>query len=512
MGVFPVSCPSLRICSERDRMMLRSFLESKLDLGCTRFNLLQRRQQPTESTAETNALLAVEEKPQWEVILNNGSVQTFAPLKVETQRRDERRPQLIIRPYFGSFAGHKVTFDLKKTDTIKVKIEGCTQRLTLYHRNDAKLLGVRDRCLRFAHDASSHQLISLRNSWTSAQPSLRRKPLSLSFLCEQTILLHLDKLPVERLPVKYKNFQTSTVYQDITINVCPKKCSPTPTLLMRVKKNLSVSELEWMVCHRLSLPDPSFMKLYHNDYLSPLDSDLAIPTDYAHLDCILEASSLQLRDSPLLVAPSVERHLVVSVVGQGIKEFSVPDSCSYRDFDAILRSRFALQSDSFLYIPQIMRTHRDPRVLVPLEPDNLGIIGKHLPSSSARDADLHAHTLGELGVFSVGLLTVFEVSGPFVPVCVKSFVCMSDSSNLSSGDNFAFVAIRPYAVGVNPRWEIDIFFKYIECISGFPCQGLCVGKKRVEGLLSQLVTKQWTKRDKHGHMHLRTDIPRIIYC
>lgn len=493
-------------------MTLRSFLESKIDLGCAQLSWLHRRQQDTESLAETNPLLAVEEKTQWEVILSNGSVQTFAPLKIETLRRDERRPQLVIRPYFGSFAGHKVTFDLKKTDTIKVKIEGCTQRLTLYHRNDAKLLGVRDRCLRFAHDASSHQLISLRNSWTSSQPSLRRKPLSLSFLCEQTILLHLDKLPVERLPAKYKNFQTSTVYKDITINVCPKKCSPTPTLLMRVKKNLSVSELEWMICHRLSLPDPSFIKLYHNDYLTPLDADLVIPTDYAQLDCILEPSSLQLRDSLHPVAPSIERHLVVSVVGQGIQEFSVPDNCSYGDFDAILRSRFALQPDSFLYIPQIMRSHRDPRVLVPLEPDTLGIIGKHLPSSLVKNAAFHTHTLGELGVFSVGLLVVFEVSGPCVPVCVKSFVCVNDSANLTSGDNFAFVAIRPYAIGINPKWETDIFFKYIECISGFPCQGLCIGKKRVEGLMGQLVAKQWTKRDKHGRIHLRTDIPHIVYC
>lgn len=492
-------------------MALRSLLETKLDLGCAQFRLLHRRQQPAQSAAETDQLLAAEEKPQWEVILSNGSVQTFAPLKVETQRRDERRPQLVIRPYFGSFAGHKVTFDLKKTDTIKVKIEGCTQRLTLYHRNDAKLLGVRDRCLRFAHDASSHQLISHRNSWASAQPSLRRKPLSLSFLSEQTILLHLDKLPVERLPAKYKNFQSSTVYQDITINVCPKKCSPVPTLLMRVKRNLSVSELEWMVCHRLSLPDPTYMKLYHNDYLSPLDSDLVIPTDYAHLDCILEASSVQLRESPLLVAPSIERHLVVSVVGQGIQEFSVPDNCSYGEFDAVLRSRFTLQADSFLYIPQIMRSHRDPRVLVPLEPDNLDIVENRLPPFAARDAGLYAHTLDELGVFSFGLLTVFEVSGPCIPVYVKSFVCMSDSTSLSSGDNFAFVAIRPYAVGINPNWETDIFFKYIECISGFPCQGLCVGKKKVEGLLGQLIAKQWTKRDKHGHVQFRTDIPRIIY-
>ena len=481
-------------------MALRSFLES-IDLGCTRFSLLPRRQQPADSLAESDPLLSAEEKPQWEVILNNGSVQTFAPLKVETQRRDERRPQLIIRPYFGSFAGHKVTFDLKKTDTIKVTIEGCTQRLTLYHRNDAKLLGVRDRCLRFAHDASSHQLISHRNSLPSAQPSLRRRPLSLSFLSEQTILLHLDKLPVERLPAKYKNFQSNTVYQDITINVCPKKCSPAPTLSMRVKRNLSVSELEWMVCHRLSLPDPTFMKLYHKDYLSPLDSDMAIPADYAHLDCILEVASLQLRESPIPVAPSLERHLVVSVVGQGIQEFSVPDNCSYKEFDTILRSRFTLQTDSFLYIPQIMRSHRSPRVLVPLERDNLGIIGRYLPLSSA---DLHSLTLNELGVFSFGLITVFEVSGPCIPVCVKSFVCTSDS-------DFAFVAIRPYAVGINPNWEIDIFFKYIECISGLPCQRLCVGKKKIEGLLGQLVAKQWTKRDKHGHIHLRTDIPRIIY-
>jgi hypothetical protein len=474
--------------------------------GCSLWSLLHRHQ-PAATVGETthpSVDTTSEEKSQWDVILNNGSVETFAPLNVEMVKKEEQRPQLIIRPYFGSFAGHKVTFDLKKTDTIKVKIEGCTHRLTLYHRNDSKLLGVRDRCLRFAHDAGSHQLVNLRNSWSSSNQSpFRKKPLSLKFLCEQTMLVHLHKLPMEGLPARYKHFLTSNSYQDITINVRPKKCRPTPTLLMRVKKNLSVSELEWMICHRLSLQDPTPMKIYHNNFLSPLDSDSTILPTYTQLECVLEPSTLHLLPD---LHPR-QRQVLVSVVGQGMKEITVEEDWTFGMLESALREAFSLQFDSFLYIPAIMRSHKDIRMLVPLVQSNMEIIGQRIPMLGQEMESFRSQTLQDLGVFNHGLLGVFEVNSPAIPVYVRSFVCMD---SLSLGDNFAFVAVKPFVVALNPAWSTDIFFKYIESISGFPCQGLCVGKKRVEGGVSVLLSKSWVKI-KNGRLLLKKDIPQIVY-
>ena len=491
-----------------EEMAFRRVFHSREDEGasCGRFNLLFRRQ-PSATVGETthpSAETTSEDKSQWDIILNNGSVETFAPLMVEMMKSEEHRPQLVIRPYFGSFAGHKVTFDLKKTDTIKVKIEGCTHRLTLYHRNDSKLLGVRDRCLRFAHDAGSHQLVNLRNSWShSSQSPFKKRPLSLKFLCEQTMLVHLHKLPVEGLPARYKHFLTSNSYQDITINVRPKKYSPTPTLLMRVKKSLSVSELEWMICHRLSLPDPSPMKIYHTNFLSPLDSESTILPTYTQLECVLEPSGFHL----LPEIPTHHRQVLVSVVGQGMKELCVEEDWTFGQFESVLRQTFSLRPDSFLYIPPIMRSHKDIRMLVPLDHTNLNLVGKPSPSFSEDFESFRSQLLKDLGVFSHGLLGVFEVSTPCIPVYVRSFVYMD---SISAGDNFAFVAVKPFAVGLNPLWTTDSFFRYIEFISGFPCQGLCIGKKRIKGSMAPLLSKTWV-RNKNGHLRLKTDIPRITY-
>ena len=453
-----------------------------------------------ETAPNTESVPSVKES-QWSIILSHGRVETFAPLKVETLSKEEERPQLVIRPYFGSFAGHKVTFDLKRTNLIRVKVEGYAQRLTLYHRNDSKLLEVHDRCLRFAHDVSSHQLIHCRNSTSlaSSRPTLRRKPLSLSFMCEQTILLNLHKLPIGKLPAEYRNFLTSSSYQDVTINVWPRSACPTPTLLMRVKNKLSTSELEWMICHRLSIPDPSLLKLYHKDFLSSLDSDSTISV--SHLECILEPSFPKLKEL------HATQPVLVSVIGLGIKEFLLEEDCSYREFEQIVRDAFHLQQDSFLYIPQIMRSQKDCPVFKPIDQNH---VERSFSTSYTRGIDSHLfkETLKDLDVFSINLLVVFEVTGPSIPVYLKTFVCMSNG--LSHDDNFAQVVIRPYAVHVSPHWSTDIFLKYIECISGFPCKELSYNKKKVTDNMSKLAGRKWIKRQQ-GLFVLKSDIPLIKY-
>ena len=83
--------------------------------------------------------LVREEKDQVEVILTTGSVDTFARQWIEPQ--DSRQPQsekknatkdcpqLVIAPYFGNFAGHKMTFNVKRNShNISVRIEGTNEK------------------------------------------------------------------------------------------------------------------------------------------------------------------------------------------------------------------------------------------------------------------------------------------------------------------------------------------------------------------------------------------------
>ena len=76
--------------------------------------------------------------------------------------------------------------------SIKVKVEGSDRPITtLYQRNSSRVAdctsSVRDRCLLFAHDIPNNS--SAKPMEAKELELLRRQPLSLSFLCERTILL-----------------------------------------------------------------------------------------------------------------------------------------------------------------------------------------------------------------------------------------------------------------------------------------------------------------------------------
>ena len=473
--------------------------------------------------------LVREEKDQVEVILTTGSVDTFARQWIEPQDRRQPQsekknatkdcPQLVIAPYFGNFAGHKMTFNVKRNShNISVRIEGTNEKAHFYHQHDTKLNGVRDQCLRFVHDFNA-------SSNSDPIPGFKRKPLSLAFLCEQTALVHLDKIDVNQMPTKYQELFKGTSQQDIVINIWPRSLYKTP-IIMRVKTNIALREFEWMLCHRLSLPNPSHITLYHSDdFIRPLratkDEEQILLPEHKELHCILSPSIYH-----DLRANTNERVLVVSVMEHGITDIKVHSSMQLQHFERIIRDRFKLDADSFLYIPEVISTQPSIKMSVLLNDENLDFLSnssRNLPlirefgslpvKRMYRNLPLYTKTLEELGLFDNSLITVFEVTGPTVPIEFRRFGDVASGTSTpvgsrSSGENFVFITEKASAVSINPDWSVQTLLHYVDCMTAFPYIDIRLGSKILDGKIGKHLIQKWTKRER-GQLCLKSKLPHM---
>ena len=473
--------------------------------------------------------LVSEEKDQVEQILSTGAVDTFARQWIEPQEKKQPQsdrkqpakecPQLVIAPYFGNFAGHKMTFNVKRNShNISVRVEGTNEKTHFYHQH-TKLNGVRDQCLKFVHDFNG-------SSNSEPIPGFKRKPLSLAFLCEQTALVHLDKIDVNKMPTKYQELFRGTAQQDVVINIWPRSLYKTP-IIMRVKTNISLCEFEWMLCHRLSLPNPSHITLYHSDFIRPLrattkDDEQILLAEHKELHCILSPSIYHdLRSN------TNERVLVVSVMEHGIMDIRVHSSMQLHHFERIIRERFKLDSESYLYIREVLSTQPSIKMSVLLNDDNLDLLSnnsRNLPvirdlgslpvKRMYKSLPLYTKTLEELRLFDNSLITVFEVTGPTIPIKFRRFNDASGTStpigSRSSGENFVFITEnKPSAVSINPDWSVQTLLHYVDCMTAFPYIDIRLGGKVLEGKIGKhLMQKSWTKREK-GQICLKTKLPQM---
>lgn len=466
-----------------------------------------------------------EEKDQVEQILTTGSVDTFARQWIEHHEKKQPQsdkknttkecPQLVIAPYFGNYAGQKMTFNVKRNShNISVKIEGMNERTHFYHQHNTKLNGVRDQCLRFVHDFNlSH------SDPIDPIPGFKRKPLSLAFLCEQTALVHLDKIDVNKMPTKYQELFRGTAQQDVVINIWPRSLYKTP-IIMRVKTNIALGEFEWMLCHRLSIPNPSHITLYHNDFIRPLTEEQILLPEHRELHCILSPSIYH-----DLGSSTSERVLVVSVMEHGITDIRVHSSMQLQYLERIIRQRFKLDSDSFLYIPEVVATQASIKMSSLLNDDNLELLSnsrnfpiiRDLGSLSVKkmyqNLPLYSRTVEELRLFDNSLITVFEVTGPTVPIKFRRIGDVASGTSTpvgsrSSGENFVLFTEKASAVSINPDWSVPTLLHYVDCMASFPYIDIRIGTKVVEGKIGKHLQKTWTKRER-GQLCLKTKLPHM---
>ena len=429
--------------------------------------------------------------------------------------------KFFLKPYFGRFAGRWMTFDCRSKNAslfvnVKVRVEGYDMEplATFYHSSNEGADLLSDRCIRFAHE-----LVPVR-SMSGHEIS---SPKSLSFLCEKHVIAHLGDLCVTNLPARLRDRLSAGSTQEISVRVWPKSaCSS--LIRLKVKPNISVRELQWMLCEHLSLSTPRFMTLYEQNCLECLKPEHPLLATQTHLECTLLPQAFELKK------PAVQANfpITVSLIGHGVNEVYAHPAMTLCEFEREIRQCFALKSDSFLYLPQVFKSQRSYqsglKMTTPLDCSTLSLLGRErhcpvingMPSLQVRETYeqlmLYQMTLSGLDLLQASPVIAFEVTGPTIPLNFRTVRTQGQCSNVhSSYEVFAIVSMKCHAVSINPYWTINTLLKYIESISGFPAghihyQGASIDK---ESSVGQLLCHKWTT-SSGGRLRLVNDIPQVM--
>jgi hypothetical protein len=428
----------------------------------------------------------------------SGMLDTFARIQsIEKLRKRHsvtlRIEKMTMTPYFGHFAGQRIYFDLKRNTEFLVNIKVRTENDvidSLLHRQGRKKETIRDQCIKFALEITNNTTID--------------SPPSLSFLCEQTIILNLHDIPYQLLPPRYSS-QFDMQCQTVTVRVFPARMDGNSVFKMKFKKNLSVREIQWMLSKRLHLSNPSAVTLYIKDSLEVLSAGLPLSPSMSELICII-APSAQEVSSQLHSTVSI----CLSLIGKGIKEIKVQHSTTLHEFEEKVKAEFKLDSNSFLYFPDVHQDRRRNNSFCPLRMHtelnpttsssllldnhkrNFPILHGHLSVSQQHTLQsllLYKMAINDLDLLKSGPIICFEVTGPTIPIAFKT---VNDISNPSDPGQFCLIDFCPHAVSVNPDWTISVLLKYLTRISGFPCNSLKVGSKVLSGTVKEdLLQNQW---------------------
>lgn len=446
------------------------------------------------------------------VLTTAGLLDSFASTTtVERVRRRQsgkmRLEKIVMTPYFGHFAGQRIHFDLRRNAesliNIKVRNEDQVLASLLYRQAGRKKETVRDQCIQFAHEATTN-LTSNQN------------PMSLSFLCEQTIILNLNDIPYWHLPTRYRlKFEIDC--QIVTIHVFPSNLHSTP-LKIKLKRNISIREIQWMLSMKLRIGSPSAITLYVKDTLETLPSLSPLPKDVTELACIVTPPPTKYLQTDVL-------SVCVSLIGGDVKEIAVCPNTALHEFEEIIKTTFGLAPDSFIYIPSVLSwhngsysshcplrmhavldSHSSSALLLDHSKRNFPTLQGHLTVSeqkTLRSLLLYQMTLHELDLLKAGPIICFEVSGPTIPIAFKTMI------DLDSDPTRSLVGIHPHAVSVNPDWSIPVLLKYLSCISGFPCNIIKIGDQILQkNVANDLLQFPWFCIKDSSHYVL----PNIIPC
>ncbi|KAI6652774.1 hypothetical protein LOD99_4160 [Oopsacas minuta] len=391
-------------------------------------------------------------------------IRSFAKVEINSLAT-EKYVCVIVIPYFGNLAGREVYFYVFKNNTIEIHL-GRDNKLQLFD----PLLCTKDfklRCLEFTYDS---RLQSVHTH--DGEKIVQRDPCRLSFLCERTILLNLETIPIMNLPYNLSYSLTSSGYLDLTIYTWPNYEEKNKIISLRVKRNILVKELEWMICHKLPHMSPQLIKLYHN--CRHLTSEKTVDIDTLKIDCVIKLSqevACTVHTSPVVA-------LVIMFAGRGSYQINMHLSSQLQELDKKIRELCDIPNKSFLYIPSVMPSS-DLKLCL-----NLNVQGSlNLLDPESRAFPLVGHKynfsadelysklpvykwpIEELGIIEQLGITVFEITGPTIPIIFRQCYTLCDATTIENVNNERKSAT---AVSVNYQWSLDTLFLYINMISGFP--------------------------------------------
>ena len=454
-----------------------------------------------------------------------GNIDTFALVKSMAGVSHRERPShrnknntgFVIYPYFGRFAGQWVTCEIdqgcKTTQLprIQIKVDGKLICSSYYTKRDS----FRDDCILKVHEA--------QDETSGILPT----PPSLSFLCERQIIL-CGSVPGLPVPLTVANKIHSTSKQDIFVRIWPRElaqhvsCVSSFTesvLKLRVPMRISLSELEWVVCAKLRLPNPPGVIFYKPDGIRQLFSRCPVLSDQTELDCFVRKAAPHPRDA--CVRMGVEcRVLPVSVIGKGIEEVPVQSDMTLLQFETAVVRQFGLFSHSFLFFPFFLSlmnriglkmfcsatrksavslinpsTHKFPTYMIP----GMNLNYKCLP--------FYQKSICELGLLSLDEpIFCFDVTGPTIPLSFRAMGSTSDRSYLVQ------YSVENRVVSINSEWTGDTLLKYITTLSGLFYRRLVVDDRSIplDAVIGPYVKREWVVKGSKGQFVLSPNVLHAV--
>ena len=442
------------------------------------------------------------------------AVDSFATCHISCRSEGNVRSvgRLQIKPYFGYFSGCWITFDVRKSldsagnHKIKVKIDGCKCPSSIYLRTHQPLLDLsksatklklKDLCFQYVHSTKAPNFNFTRN------------PSSLVFLCERKVLLSLNEINPAILPqVSFSHLNPNV--QDIIVKVWSGSSNyPTRIERMKVKQGISISELKWILCYKLSIGiEPSKLDIHEYRTVEKLSDDAYLASDQALFHCV--------------VVPSIQRDsIIVCLVDQDIEEIKMdPHDMTLNQFQAKIKEKFALHPSSFVFIPQAFKNEKrcnevtmsavlekSTLPLIDSKRRNLPIVGSiPLTLLKYEQLDMYKLELCKLNLLSSNLVYVYEVTGPTIPILLRT------STSCGKGE-YALISDRPHAVSINLNWPVRTLLKYLEEISHFPCEDISYGGSLLphDSLLSGFFSGcSWRVQCKSGQSTFIEEVPRVV--
>ena len=468
-----------------------------------------------------------------------GNINTFALVKSKagvshrerSSRRNKNNTRLVLLPYFGSFAGQWVTCEIDRgckttqLTMIQIKVDG---KLICHLHCNTKCNSIRDVCILKVHEA--------QDETSGILPT----PPSLSFLCERQIILCGS---VSGLPLTVDNKINSTSKQDIFVRIWPRElaqhvsCVSSSTesvLKLRVPMRISLSELEWVVCAKLRLPNPPGVIFYKPDGIRQLFSTCPVLSDQTELDCFVRKAAPHPRDTCVRMGAKC-RVLPVSVIGKGIEEVPVQSDMTLLQFETAVVRQFGLFSHSFLFFPFFLSLMDQIGLKMFCSATRKNLVSFIDPSARKFPTNMIPHmnlnykylpiyqkSISELGLLSLDEpIFCFDVTGPTIPLSFRAAGSdYSDSSGASSNHSFSTSAssifvqysVENRVVSINNEWTGDTLLKYITTLSGFSYRRLVVDDRSIplDAVIGPYVKREWVVKGSKGQFVLSPNVLHAV--
>ena len=279
-------------------------------------------------------------------------------------------------------------------------------------------------------------------------------------------------MPILNLPYTLFHSLDSSCYLDLNVHIWPERNGESQLISLRVKRRILVKELEWMICHKLSLLSPTQLKVFHN--CCHLKSEKTVDADKLEMDCVIELSNevaCTVHTTPVVA-------LVIIFAGRKAFQINMHVSAQLQELDRKLRDLCEITENSFLYIPSVMPSSDVKMCLnlnVPgaknlLHPINRAfpLVGQKYnisPEELYNKLPVYKWTIEDLGITEQLGIVVFEITGPTIPIIFKQCYTLCDANPIET--DARSINRGASAVSVNYQWDLEILFQYINTISDF---------------------------------------------